>query len=112
MAGRRVDARLGGPDKTEETKTGARTTGAEAERPRRRRFTGEMVRACVGAGLLLAWLFSLLCFEGIIRNDPDAAFNRHDPFFLAATLAIAACGAAAWFLPQFRLLGLNQVRTR
>lgn len=56
--------------------------------------------ACVGAGLLLAWLFALLCFEGIIRNHPELPeTNRHDPFFLAATFSIAVCGVAVWLAP-------------
>ncbi len=58
------------------------------------------VALCLGAGLLMAWLFSLLCFEGAIFNnmgEPDA--NKHDPFFIICTLIITVCGALAWKFP-------------
>lgn len=58
-------------------------------------------RTCVGAGLLLAWLFGLLCFEGLILHHPNASDpNRHDPFFLATVFSIAACGVLTWLLPR------------
>lgn len=73
----------------------------------------DAVCACVGAGLLLAWLFGLLCFEGLIRHDPSIPdINRHDPFFLATAFSVAACGALTWSVPSCLRLAVHAVGSR
>ena len=54
-----------------------------------------------GLGLLLAWFFSQLCFEGVILSSPQRGLGgRHDPFFFASVSTIVVLGILSFLRPQ------------